>query len=165
MKIVVQVINLALAYFFTSSFLPDIGIIVGVIYVVVSALGIYYLRDKKIGWKFVNWQLIPLDEGIHDNEEMGILLSAAFLALGMKIGTALALAVSVSMTLAIAFCILLATGYIIEGRKSGMTVSGAWYIAKAVIWAYNKLNGLYDFIAQQIVKLEFYILKIDVKSK
>lgn len=165
MKIVVQAINLALAYFFMSSFLPNIGIIVEIIYVMISAIGIYYLRDKNLGCKFVNWQLISLDDGINDNEEMGILISAAFLALGMKIGTVLALAVSVSMTLAIAFCILLASGYIIEGKKSGMTISGSWYIAKAVMWVYNKLNGLYEFIAQQIVKLEFHVLKIDIKNK
>lgn len=165
MKTVVPCINLVLCFVFTSSFLPEIGIVVGIIYVAISAIGIYYLKDKEMGWKFVNRYLIPLDNGIHDKEELGILISAAFLALGMKIGTVLALAVTFSVTLAVAFCILLATGFIIEGRKSGMTVSGAWYIAKGVVWVYNKLNGLYEFIAQQIVKLEFYILKVDMKNK
>lgn len=165
MELVIQGINLALAYFFISSFLPKIGIIVGIIYVIISAVGIYYLKDREIGWKFVNRHLIPTDNGIHDSEEKGMLLSAAFLALGMKIGTALSLAVSFSMTLVIAFCILVATGYIIEGKSSGMTIPVAWYIAKGVIWVYNKINGLYEFIVQQIVKLEFYVFKIDIKNK
>ena len=46
-----------------------------------------------------------------------------------------------------------------------MTLSGAWSIAKGIIWIYNKLNGIYEFIAQQIVKLEFSILKVDMKKK
>ena len=156
MKIAVIIINLVLTYVFTGGFLPEIGPIVGVVYVAISAFGIYYLRDKEAGLKFVNRHLIPLDDGMHDIEEQEILISAAFLALGMKIGTALGLAVTFR---------LVASGFLIEGRKSGMTLSGAWSIAKGIIWIYNKLNGIYEFIAQQIVKLEFKILKVDMKKK
>lgn len=165
MKIVAIIINLVLIYVFTGSFLPEIGPIVGIVYVAISAFGIYYLRDKEAGLKFVNRHLVPIDDGMHGIEEQEILISAAFLALGMKIGTALGLAVSFSLVAMLAFCILVASGFLIEGRKSGMTLSGAWSIAKGIIWIYNKLNGIYEFIAQQIVKLEFSILKVDMKKK
>ena len=165
MKIAVIIINLVLTYIFTGGFLPEIGPIVGIVYIVISAFGIYYLRDKEAGLKFVNRHLVPIDDGMHDIEEQEILISAAFLSLGMKIGTALGLAVTFSLVAMLAFCILVASGFLIEGRKSGMTISGAWSIAKGIIWIYNKLNGIYEFIAQQIVKLEFSILKVDMKKK
>lgn len=165
MEIAVVICNLALTFVFSGSFLPEIGFIVGTIYTIISGIGTFYLRDKEAGIKFINSHLVALDDGIHDEKEKVILLSAAFMAVGMKIGTALGLAVGFGMVAILAFCILLATGYIIEGSGSGMTAKGAWQIAKLIIWIYNKLNGLYEFIAKCIVKLEFHILKIDIKNK
>lgn len=165
MKWAIVGLNLVLTYIFTGGFLPETGPIVGVIYTIFSGLGVFYLRNNNRWLRFVNSQLKTADGKSHEAEEVEILISASFLALGMKIGTALGLAVAFSMIVVLAFCILLATGYIIEGRKSGMTISGAWYIAKLVVWLFNKINGIYEIIADQIVKLEFKALNIGIRNK
>ena len=165
MQIVVIIINLVLTYIFVGGFLPTYGTIVGIIYIVISICGICYYRKKKsIPLKFINRFLVSTGDGVYDIQKNEIMVSAAFLALGMKIGTVFALLVSVGMVIVIALCILIATGFFIEGRKSGMTISGALGIAKVVVWIYEKINGLYEFIARQIVKIEFKILKIDVRE-
>lgn len=165
MKWIIVTLNLVLTYIFTGGFLPQIGPIVGVIYTIVSIVGIFYLRNRDRWVKFVNSQLKPMDGKDHEVQDEEILISAAFLALGMKIGTVLGLAVGFSMTVILAFCILLVTGYLIEGRKSGMTIRGAWYIAKFLVWLFNKINGIYEIIAEQIVKIEFEVLNIGERRK
>ena len=165
MEILVVVINLGLTYFFVGGFLPKTGPFIAIVYILISIIGIFFLRNKEYWTKFVNYQLKSLDNGVRDIKEREILISAAFLALGMKIGTALALAVAFAGTVVIAFCILLASGFIIEGRKSGMSVGGAWTIAKVVVKVYNFINGVYDSIVTVIVKIEFKALKIDIRTQ
>lgn len=167
MKWIIIGVNLILSYIFISGFLPQIGIITGIIYVIISVIGILYLKNENRWVKFVNSQIKPANGKSQEVEvyKVEIIISVSFLVLGMKIGTVLGLAVTFSMVLILAFCILLATGYIVEGRKSGMTIKTAWESAKLIIWIFNKINGIYEFIAEKIAKLEFDILKVAVRSK
>lgn len=165
MRWIIIGINLILSYIFMSSFLPRIGIITGVIYVVISVIGILYLKKENRWVKFVNSQIRPTNGKNQEVYEADVIISVAFLALGMKIGTFLGLAVTFSMVLMLTFCILLVSGYIIEGRKSGITIKTAWDSAKIIIWVFNKINGIYGFIAEKTAEFEFEILKIAVKSK
>lgn len=157
--------NLILSYIFMSGFLPQIGVITGIIYVIISVIGILYLRKENRWVKFVNSQIKPANGKSQEVDEPEVITSVAFLALGMKIGTVLGLVVTFSMVVILTFCILLATGYIIEGRKSGMTIKTAWNSSKLIIWVFNKINGIYEFIAEKIAEIEFDILKVAVRSK
>lgn len=132
--------NLILSYIFMSGFLPQIGIITGIIYVIISVIGILYLRKENRWFKFVNTQIKPANGKSQEVYEPEVITSVAFLVLGMKIGTVLGLAVTFSMVLILTLCILLASGYIIEGRKSGMTIKTAWNSAKLIIWVFNKIK-------------------------
>lgn len=92
-----------------------------------------------------------------------IILSVAFLIGAMKIGAAIGIIVEVSIVLFIALAILIASGFIIEGYSSGMTLSGAYYIAKIVVKVYQLLEIVSDKIMDLIVKIEFSILGIEAK--
>lgn len=165
MKWIIIGVNLILSYIFISGFLPQIGIITGIIYVIISVIGILYLKNENRWVKFVNSQIKPTNGKSQEVYEIELIISVAFLALGMKIGTVLGLIVTFGLVVTLTFCILLTSGYIIEGRKSGMTIRKAWNSAKIIIWIFNKINGIYEFIAEKIAKVEFDILKVAVRSK
>lgn len=157
--------NLILSYIFMSGFLPQIGVITGITYVIISVIGILYLRKENRWVKFVNSQIKPANGKSEEVYEIELIISVAFLVLGMKIGTVLGLIVTFGLVVTLTLCILLASGYIIEGRKSGMTIRTAWNSAKVIIWIFNKISGIYEFIAEKIAKIEFDILKVSVRSK
>ena len=92
-----------------------------------------------------------------------ILLSVSFLVGAIKIGATIALFVEISAILFLALAILLATGFWFEGYKSGMTISGAYYISKFTVKIFQLFNSLFDKIMELIVKLEFMALGIEKK--
>ena len=59
--------------------------------------------------------------------------------------------------------ILLATGFWFDGYKSGMTISGAYYISKFTVKIFQLFNSLFDKIMELVVKIEFMALGIDKK--
>lgn len=160
MEIVVIIINLILSFVSIVGFLPPYGIIIAIIYTIISIFRIYSLKnDEEAYLRFVNRHLIPTDDGKHYGNEKTMLISAACLAGGMKIGTVLALTVKLGVVALIAAFI-----FVIVGKKSDIAFWGAWMAAKVIYWIYEKINGIYDFIVRLIVKIEFKILKIDIKD-
>lgn len=123
------------------------------------------LRKSKYCYKVLNLLVINWENSELIGAESGnmILLSAAFLIGSIKIGAAITLFVEVSAILFLALAILLATGFWFDGYKSGMTISGAYYISKFAVKIFQFLNSLFDKIMELIVKIEFMILGIDKK--
>ncbi len=159
--IIVLVFNFTLIYLFSGS----IFVFVGIIYTVISIL-VTVLIKKECYIKFIinlfvrNWNKNLI---YNKRSENVIMLSIAFLVGAIKIGTAIGIIIEVSMVLFIALAILIASGFIIEGYSSGMTLSGAYYIAKIIVKAYQFLGIVSDKIMDLIVKIEFSILKIETK--
>ncbi len=159
--IIVLVMNFVLIYLFSGS----IFVFIGIVYTALSIL-LTLLIKKECYNKFIinlfvkNWNKNLL---YNKRSENIIILSVAFLIGAMKIGAAIGIIVEVSIVLFIALAILIASGFIIEGYSSGMTLSGAYYIAKIVVKVYQLLEIVSDKIMDLIVKIEFSILGIEAK--
>lgn len=156
--VILLVINFSLIYFFTGAVYPIFGLCFTMISIIVSIVA----RDKKYCRKIIskfirNWNL----DGIEDEKDQNIiLLSIAFLIEAIKVGAAIGIFVEVSAILLLALCILLASGFIIEGYSSGMTIGFAYNIAKIAVKVYQFFNSLTDRLMGFIVKVEFSALGI-----
>lgn len=159
--IIVLLLNFGLTFFFSGS----IYYFVGIFYTLISILLTLCLRKSKYCYKVLNLLVINWENSELIGAESGnmILLSAAFLIGSIKIGAAITLFVEVSAILFLALAILLATGFWFDGYKSGMTISGAYYISKFAVKIFQFFNSLFDKIMELIVKIEFMILGIDKK--
>lgn len=159
--VIVLLLNFGLTYFFTGS----VYYFVGVFYTAISILLTLSLRKSKNCYKVINLLVWNWQNSELIGEENGnmILLSVAFLIGAIKVGAAIALFVEVSAILILALIILLATGFWFDGYKSGMTVSGAYYISKFTIKIFQFFNSLFDKIMELVVKIEFMILRVDKK--
>ena len=83
----------------------------------------------------------------NEQERNSCLVSIAFLILSLKVGAGIALIVEGLAIVLVAFCILIASGWLIEGRASGMSVGLAYNISKLVMKIYLFLNSLVDKLA------------------
>lgn len=157
--LIVLLLNFGLTYFFSGS----IYYFVGILYTAISMVLTFSLRNSKYCYKVIdifvrNWKN---SEIIGEENRNTILLSVAFLIGAMKIGAAIAVFVEVSAILLLALIILLASGFWFDGYKSGMTISGAYYISKITIKIFQLFNSLFDKIMELIVKIEFMVLGIN----
>lgn len=160
MVIIALIINCGLIWFFTCSFYPFIGLA----YTILSLAGTLYFCNREFGKCIINKELRFIDNRyVYSNEANIILLSAAFLSLGIKLGAAIALFVYTGATLLLTFCILLAMGYFFEGTQSGITVGLAYSIAKLCFKLYQLLDWIPDKIAELLVWIEFKLLGIETK--
>ncbi len=159
--IIVLFLNFGLTFFFSGS----IYYFVGIFYTLISILLTLCLRKSNYCYKVLNLLVRNWENSELIGAESGnmILLSAAFLIGSIKIGTAITLFVEVSAILFLALAILLATGFWFDGYKSGMTISGAYYISKFAVKIFQFFNSLFDKIIELVVKIEFMILGIDKK--
>lgn len=158
---IVLLLNFGLVYFFSGS----IYHFVGIFYTAFAILLTLSLRKSKNCNKVIsifvrNWENSEL---IGEENGNMILLSVSFLVGAIKIGATIALFVEISAILFLALAILLATGFWFEGYKSGMTISGAYYISKFTVKIFQLFNSLFDKIMELIVKLEFMALGIEKK--
>lgn len=158
---IVLVANFVLIFLFSGLIFP----IVGIIYTILSVIITFVAKDKKYCRLIISKLVKSWDiSGIVDKEDENVLLlSIAFLIGSMKIGAAIGIFIEVSTVLFIALAILLAFGFLFEGYNSGMTVSGAYYIAKIVVKIYQFFNSLSDKIMELIVKIEFCALGIEAR--
>ncbi len=159
--VIVLLLNFGLTYFFTGS----IYYFVGVFYTAIAVLLTLLLRKSKYCYKMINLLVRNWENSELLGEENGnmILLSVAFLIGAIKIGAAIALFVEASAIIILALIILLATGFWFDGYKSGMTISGAYYISKFTVKIFQLFNSLFDKIMELVVKIEFMALGIDKK--
>lgn len=159
MKNVILIVNFALIYFFTSAGWTTVGIICTIL----SVVGYLCFREKDISLTIINRQLISTvkNRTITNQDEKDILLSLAFLVIAMKIATGIALYVEGGAIILLGFTILLASGWLFEGRNSGMSVFGAFSIAKLLVKVFSVLTSLYDWIAEKLVRLEFSIYNVE----
>lgn len=159
--VIVLLINFGLTFFFSGS----IYYFIGLFYTLLSILLTFSLRKSTYCYKVINLLVVNWENCELIGKEGGnmILLSVAFLIGSIKIGTAIALFVEVSAILFLALAILLATGFWFDGYKSGMTISGAYYISKFAVKIFQFVNSLFDKIMELVVKIEFMVLGIDKK--
>lgn len=159
--VIVLLLNFGLTFFFSGS----VYYFVGFIYTFIAVLLTLLLRKSPKCYGVINLFVRNWKNSELIGEESGnmILLSAAFLIGAVKIGAAIALFVEVSAILFLALAILLASGFWFEGYKSGMTISGAYYISKFAVKIFQLFNSLFDRIMELIVKFEFMFLGIDKK--
>lgn len=155
-KFIFLVMNFGLILFFTGNFYLMLGVICTVLSIIITLL----FRNNFVGYYIISSQIKNYKDKI-GKENRVLLLSIAFLVLSMKLSAAIAIVVEISGILLIALAILIASGYIIEGRQSGMSIGLAYYLSKAVVKIYLLLSSLIDKIVELIVKFEFYILKIE----
>lgn len=159
--IITLIVNFVLIYLFSGAIYP----IAGIIYTMLSVIVAFVAKDKAYCKKIISILVRSWDTNViaDKTDENVLLLSVAFLIGAMKIGVAIGIFVEVSMILFIALAILIVSGFLIEGYKSGMTLSGAYNIAKIVVKIYQFFTSLADKIMEFIVKVEFSILKIETK--
>ena len=159
--VIVLLMNFGLTFFFSGSIYYSIGLF----YTLLSILLTFSLRKSTYCYKVINLLVRNWESSELIGEEGGnmILLSVAFLIGSIKIGTAIALYVEVSAILFLDLAILLATGFWFDGYKSGMTISGAYYISKFAVKIFQFVNSLFDKIMELVVKIEFMVLGIDKK--
>ncbi|MCI9412640.1 MAG: hypothetical protein HFG36_11335 [Eubacterium sp.] len=158
---IVLLLNFGLVYFFSGS----VYYFVGIFYTFIAILLTLLLKKSTKCYVLINIFVKNWENSELIGEENGnmILLSVAFLIGAIKIGAAIALFVEVSAILFLALAILLATGFWFDGYKSGMTISGAYYISKFAVKIFELFNSLFDRIMELIVKIEFIALGIDKK--
>ena len=159
--VIVFVINLGLIYFFSGSIYP----VVGILYTTLALILTITLSDTKYCYGIINvlvrnWRKSKI---IGDRNGNSIMLSAAFLIGAMKIGAVTAMFVEFGAIVILALAILIASGFLFDGYKSGMTISGAFFIAKILIKIANFFYSIFDKIMELVVKIEFKILGIEQK--
>lgn len=161
-KIIILIINYILTLFFAGGYYPAVGVVLCIASVMFSLLD----KGTVIGEYIVLSQIRSWNPGdlVEAKDKRPVLLSISFLTLSMKIGAAIAVFVEVSAVLLLAFCILIASGYLFEGRKSGMSIGGAWAISKLVVKVYLFFTSLVDKLADLIVKIEFALLKVEAED-
>lgn len=159
--VIVLLLNFGLTYFFSGS----IYYFVGFFYTAMSILLTILLRKSNYCNKVIDLLVRNWENSELIGEEGGnmIMLSVAFLIGSIKIGAAIALFVEVSAILFFTLAILLATGFWFDGYKSGITISGAYYISKFTVKIFQFFNSLFDRIMELVVKIEFMVLGIDKK--
>ena len=159
LKYVVIGINLLLTFFFAGGYYAIVGILLVILSTIVAA----FLPTSEVGHFIIRSQIKSYNEELLGNEQErnSCLVSIAFLILSLKVGAGIALIVEGLAIVLVAFCILIASGWLIEGRASGMSVGLAYNISKLVMKVYLFLNSLVDKLAMQIVKIEFQILEIE----
>ena len=159
--IVVLIINFGLICFFTTPIYP----LIGIVYTLLSILGTFLLSDSPFGQRIINKQITVWGENMgNDSDETNkILLSSAFLSLGMKIGAVITALVYGSAALMIAIALLLASGFFFSGSKSGVTPGGAFTLGKLLVKVYGFVTTIFDKVVELFVKLEFAFLGIDKK--
>lgn len=157
--IVVLIINFGLIGFFTVPFYPAVGMI----YTLISILGTIFLSNSSFGEMLINRQFKIWGEEIGNSTEEynRILLSAAFLSLGMKLGAAIASFVYGGAAIMIAIALLLAVGYFFDGSKSGVTPGPAFALGKLIVKIFVFLTSFFDKVVEFAVKIEFGFLGVD----
>lgn len=159
LKYVLIIINIGLTMFFAGGYY----IVIGVVLAALSAIICISCKNNNVGYFLICSQIKKYDRKLLcDREERNsLLITIAMLILAMKIGVGVALIIEGGAVIVLAFCILLASGWLIEGKESGMSVGVAYYIAKIIMKIYLYCTSLVDMVAKAMVKIEFYILKIE----
>ena len=158
---IVLILNFGLIYFFSGS----VYSFVGIIYTALSVILTIALRNTRCCYGimnvlFRNWRECGI---VGDKNGNAIMLSPAFLIGSMKIGAAIAIFVQFGAIAILALSILIASGFLFDENKSGMTISGAWFIAKILIKITYFFYSIFDKIMELVVKIEFKILGIEQK--
>lgn len=154
--------NLFGTYFFAGGYYP----IVGVGLCCCSAVSCIFLSEKPIMHYFIRKVIKShdIDKYFEKGNANMILVSIAYLACAIKIGIGIAVFVEAGAALLVALSILIAFGYFFEGRSSGMSISGAWGIAKLVTKIYLFLTSWVSKIFEWVIKAEYAILKIKISD-
>lgn len=113
-KIFILILNFGLIYYFTSQG----WVTFGVICTMISVAGYFCFREKEIGLKFINSQLVSTVKNyqIKDQDEKDIILTIAFITVAMKICTAIALYIEIGAIILLTFALILASGYLFDRR-------------------------------------------------
>ncbi len=152
------VLNVLLGIIITSTLYPVIGIAV----LGFSALMIAFGCNNPFGEFFINTQIKHWGNNVNEVvfSEKRLLMSVACLTLSLKISAAIAILVEAGAIIMLTFCILLACGYLIEGRASGITIGQSYSIAQLIIKIFSFVSIGFDKIAEWVAKAELYILNI-----
>lgn len=158
-KTFILVLNFGLIYYFTSQG----WVTFGVICTMISVVGYFCFREKEIGLKFINSQLVSTVKNyqIKDQDEKDIILTIAFITVAMKIWTAIALYIEIGAIILLTFALILASGYLFDRRGLEGFPYLAYLISKTMVKIFNFLTSLYDRIAEFVVKVEFAVYKLD----
>lgn len=159
--IITLIVNFTLIAILTGSTFLGIGIV----YTALSIAVTYFAKDKEYCKLVISKLVRSWDTSMIENktDENALLLSIAFLVGAIKIGAAIGIIIEVSAILFIALAILIASGFLIEGYESGVTLSGAYYISKIVVKIYQYFNSFTDKVMQLVINIEFGVLKIETK--
>lgn len=111
-KTFILILNFGLIYYFTSQG----WVTFGVICTMITVVGYFCLREKEIGLKFINSQLVSTVKNyqIKDQDEKDIILTIAFITVAMKIWTAIALYIEIGAIILLTFALILASGYLFD---------------------------------------------------
>lgn len=165
MYIVCIVFNILLTGFLSGLFYRELGAIVAL----VGILGVVFFPMGRVGNGMANVVVqhnLDLNEYeyVNQNQEgKRLLISVSFVTVSLKVLAFFGLLVEVGSAAAIALAILLACGFFFEGSRSGMNVSSAFIIGRAITKIYNVLNSVSEIVARVLFKLELMILGIELK--
>lgn len=155
-------LNMIATFFFAGVYYPIIGIVISVC----SIISCLFFAENK--WMHCFVKAVIKTHNINILFQKGyanrLLVSIAFLACSMKIGILVALFVETGAVVVGMLLVLIVSGYLFEGRSSGMTISGAWNISKIIIKVYLFLTSWIDKIFELLIKLEYTVLNIEIND-
>lgn len=159
--VIVFIINLGLIYYFSSSIYP----VVGLLYTALALILTITLYDTRYCYGIINVLVRNWKKSEMIGEKNGnlIMLSVAFLIGAMKIGAVILMFVEFGAISIFVLAILIAFGFLFDGYKSGITISGAFFIAKIIVKIGIFFYSIFDKIMELVVKIEFKILGIEQK--
>ena len=141
-------------------------VFVGAAIFIVDLLFIVFLRNSNIArWIIVHEiQYYETDDLFDDEGSTQVLVSVALLSLNMKLAAGIGLFVETGAFLCIVFAILLASGYLFEGLRSGMTLGGALSIGKILVKIATFFSSIWEKMIILIAKVEFAFLGIELRE-
>ena len=139
---------------------------VGVGLFIVGLFIVATLKDTRFAHWLVQREILTYDVDAFFNEECTnqLLLSVAVLSIDMKICAAIGLIIEGGAALLVAIGILTAFGYLFEGPEGGMTIGGAFAIAKLLAKIGSFILSIWERVIIFIAKIEFGIFGIELKG-
>lgn len=163
--VIILLINFGLTFFFSGSEYVIWGIIFTLISVICSVCIPECDMGNKINNVIIRSQIKSWDmQNIVKYEfQIPILKSISFLVLSMKLAAIIGIVIEFFVIAKVFIAILVASGWLIEGKKSGMDAGTAVSLSVIMIKIYKLITSCIDKIVEWLVRLEFSVLGINTK--